>query len=224
MCLAARHTRSSATMFIAALLGFTLGWLGSIPVAGPISALVLTRGIQGRFRAGVFISLGAGLVEAAYAYLAFWGFSTFLSDYPIIEPISRATAALVLAALGITFIRGKATETKTEEAPRDSALGSFTLGATLCLLNPTLIATWGATVTTLYSTKIIDFSSSQAVPFALGSCLGIAGWFLTLLWLIHRYKDRFTTATLGRTIRSVGWLLLIAAAWFAVEFVQGVMA
>lgn len=211
-------------MLTAALFGFGLGWLGSIPVAGPISALVVTRGIQGRFRAGSFIALGAGLAEALYAFLAFWGFSTFLADYPIIEPISGAAAALILFVLGVSFARTKSMEAKTKELPRDSALGSFTLGAMLCLLNPTLIATWGATVTTLYSAKVVDFSSAQAAPFAVGVSLGIAGWFLTLLWLIRRYKDRFTTAALTRLVRGVGVLLIGLALFFAVRFVQYLMA
>ncbi len=211
-------------MFIAAHLGFTLGWLGSIPVAGPISALVITRGIQGRFRAGAYISLGAGLVEAGYAYLAFWGFSTFLSQYPLIDPIAKAAAAVILLALGISFTRTKSIAAKTEEAPRDSAFGHFALGATLCLLNPTLIATWGATVTTLYSTKLVDFSSAQALPFAVGTCIGIAGWFLTLLWLIRRFKDRFSTNSLGRVIRIVGVVLIVVALWFAYSFVQYMLA
>ena len=207
-------------MFTAALLGFALGWFGSIPVAGPISALVVTRGIQGRFRAGAFIALGAGLAEAMYAFLAFWGFSTFLSDYPLIEPISRAAAAVILFGLGISFVRTKTMEAKTEEKPRESAIGSFVLGTMLCLLNPTLIATWGATVTMLYSSKLVDFSSAQAAPFAAGACVGIAGWFLTLLWIIRRYKGRFTTAALTRVVRIVGVVLLLIATWFAINFVR----
>jgi threonine/homoserine/homoserine lactone efflux protein len=207
-------------MLIAALLGFVFGWLGSIPVAGPISALVVTRGIQGRQRAGVAIALGGGVGEAAYAFLAFWGFANFLSDYPIIVPVSRAAAALILTALGIAFLRGGKEEELSQLTPRESLFGSFTLGMGLCLLNPTLIATWTAVVTSLYSAEIIDFSSAQALPFALGTCAGIAGWFGTLLWLIARYKTRFKLATLARAVRWIGVALLVLAAWFGFRFVQ----
>ncbi|MEM9877406.1 MAG: LysE family transporter, partial [Myxococcota bacterium] len=75
-------------MLTAVVFGFVLGALGSIPVAGPISALVIARGIQGRFKAGAFIALGGGTVEAIYCFLAFWGFAQFLEEHPIIEPIS----------------------------------------------------------------------------------------------------------------------------------------
>ncbi len=207
-------------MLIAILLGFLFGWFGSVPVAGPIAALVVTRGMQGRFRAGAFIALGGGLVEAAYAFLAFLGFSTFLTDYPLVIPISRGVAAVVLLILGITFARPQAEQKKSDIPPRDSALGSFLLGAWICAVNPTLIATWAAVVTTIYSIELVDLQSSQALPFALGACVGIAGWFLTLLWIIRRYRERFSPKVLARVIRGIGFALLVVAAWFAWRFVQ----
>ena len=208
-------------MFVAALLGFVFGWLGSVPVAGPIAALVVTRGIAGRMRSGAFIALGGGIAEALYAFLAFWGFSTYLTRYPIIVPISRAGGAIVLLVLGITFLVKPTSEQSVDDyAPRDSAWGSFALGAWICLINPTLIATWSAVVTTLYSTEAIDFDSGQALPFAVGCALGIAGWFLTLLGLIRRYRERFSRATLAKVVRVIGALLLVLATWFAWRFVQ----
>jgi threonine/homoserine/homoserine lactone efflux protein len=206
-------------MLIAAIVGFLFGSIGSIPVAGPISALVVTRGIQGRFRAGVYIALGGGIAEAVYAFLAFWGFSTFLTKYPIVTPISRGVAAVILTALAVTLVRKRVVEPSTKFAPRDSALGSFALGASICLLNPTLIATWTAVVTTLYSSEAIQLTGAQALPFALGVCSGIAAWFLTLLWMIRRHKDRFSPASLSRFIRGVGFALFAVAAWFGWRFI-----
>ncbi len=207
-------------MLIAILLGFLSGWFGSVPVAGPIAALVVTRGMQGRFRAGVYIALGGGVVEAAYAFLAFLGFSTFLTQYPVIVPISRGVAAVVLLVLGIVFARPQPAPQESDIPPRDSALGNFALGAWICAINPTLIATWAVVVTTVHAFDFIDLTSSQALPFALGACLGIAGWFLTLLWLIRRYRERFSPKVLARVVRGIGVVLMVVALWFAWRFVQ----
>jgi threonine/homoserine/homoserine lactone efflux protein len=207
-------------MLIAALLGFLFGWFGSVPVAGPIAALVVTRGMQGRFRAGVYVALGGGMVEAGYAFLAFLGFSTLLTDYPLVVPISRGVAAVVLLVLGIIFARPQPEQQKSDIPPRESALGSFALGAWICAINPTLIATWAAVVTTVYSIDFIDLTSSQALPFALGACLGIAGWFLTLLWIIRRYRERFSPKVLAQVVRAIGVALIVIAFWFAWRFVQ----
>lgn len=210
-------------MLTAVLFGFVLGALGSIPVAGPISALVIARGIQGRFKAGAFIALGGGTVEAIYCFLAFWGFSQFLEDHPIIEPISRGVSALVLLVLGIVFIRKKHDDGPSEATSRrlrDSKRSSFFLGAWVCAINPTVIAGWSAVVTTVYSSGAVEFTSKQALPFAIGVAMGITSWFWGLLAVIRRNRERFSGSTLTRVLNAVGMLLVVLACWFAYRFVD----
>jgi threonine/homoserine/homoserine lactone efflux protein len=211
-------------MLITALIGFALGWVGSIPVAGPISALVLTRGLEGRFRAGVFIAVGGALAEGVYAFLAFYGFSTFLTTYPIIKPLSNAAGAIVLAVLGITFVRKKEEPPASKAPERDSDLGSFFLGASICAMNPALIATWAAVTTTLYASDAIQVTGAHAGPFALGCAAGIASWFATLLAIVRRFRGRFTAATLTKTVRVIGVALIGLGAWFAYRFVTYFLA
>lgn len=206
-------------MLTLALIGFVVGWVGSIPVAGPISALVLTRGIQGRFRAGVFIALGGGVVEALYAFVAFYGFSTFLTDYPIIKPISSAAGAIVLVVLGVIFLRKQSEEPESKYPLRESAVRNFLLGAWICAINPALIATWTAFTTTLYASDFVEVTSDHAIPFAIGCALGISGWFMVLLLLVRKYRARFSHETLAKVVRVIGGLLIALALWFAYRFV-----
>lgn len=44
--------------------GFCFGFLGSVPVAGPTSAMVLKLGIQGKYSAGLTIAFGGAISEA----------------------------------------------------------------------------------------------------------------------------------------------------------------
>ena len=46
---------------IASLAGFLMGFIGSMPVAGPTSLLVFHRGMFARYRDGWAIGLGGGL-------------------------------------------------------------------------------------------------------------------------------------------------------------------
>ena len=48
-------------MLTAALIGFCFGFFGSIPVAGPIAALVLKRGLTGRFRSAALVGAGGAI-------------------------------------------------------------------------------------------------------------------------------------------------------------------
>ena len=123
----------------------------------------------------------------------------------MLVPISRAVAVVVLTALGIVFLLRKPSAKKKAPDRRSSSFGSgLALGFTITALNPTLIATWSAAATTLFSTGLVAFKSSLALPFGLSACAGIVSWFGLLLWLVKRYRSRFSDETLNRVIKAMG--------------------
>lgn len=209
-------------MLLALLIGLAFGFVGSVPVAGPIAAVVVRRGLEGRFRSGAFVAIGAALPEAGYAYLAFWGFSTFLTQVTWIEPVSRGAAAVILTALAITFIRYRPRGDVEAREGSGDAIRSFWLGFTITALNPTLIATWTAATTTLYSVRAVALAPRDAIAFATGAAIGIVAWFMVLLALMKRFHGRFRQDTLGRVVRGFGWFLAALAVWFVWRFVQAV--
>jgi threonine/homoserine/homoserine lactone efflux protein len=210
---------------LAALLGFCFGFVGSMPVAGPIAVLVFGRGLEDRARNGLFLASGAAIAESIYAYLAFWGFSAFLARYPWIEPTSRVAAAVILTGLGIHFYRKQPSPEGV--VPPVQGVGnkrSFFLGFTITALNPTLIATWTAAVTTVYSLDIVRFDSSEALPFSLGAFTGIVSWFATLLYLLNRFRSRFSRGSLDRLVHAMGILLIVLGLGIATRFIYRLVA
>jgi threonine/homoserine/homoserine lactone efflux protein len=196
-------------MLAAALLGFCFGYIGSMPVAGPIAVLVFGRGLEDRARNGLFLASGAAIAESVYAYLAFWGFSAFLTRYPWIEPTSRVAAAVLLTGLGVHLYRRRPKpEGASVPQKNNGNKRSLFLGFTITALNPTLIATWTAAVTTVYSLDIVSFEASEALPFSFGAFSGIVGWFATLLYLMNRFKARFSRASIDRLVHVMGILLI----------------
>jgi threonine/homoserine/homoserine lactone efflux protein len=209
-------------MFAALLIGFIFGFVGSMPVAGPVSILVFGRGLQDRQHSAVYLAAGSALAESVYAYFAFWGFGALLASNPWLEPISRGAAAVILTALGLRFALKRNADTAEQTGQSASSGGhkrNFLLGITITALNPTLMATWGAAVTTLHSFDFVSFESSRALPFSIGVFLGITGWFALLLWILSRFKGRFRRSTLDRTVRAMGWVLTALGIFFAVRFV-----
>jgi len=202
-------------------LGMVLGFVGSMPVAGPIAILVLGRGLEGRASSGMYLAVGAAIAESAYAYLAFWGFSELLSAYPVVERATRGFAAVLLLALGTHFLRRPTTSTPERPPfPPDPEVGrkrSFVLGLTITALNPTLMVTWTAAVTFAHSLRVLSFEAGRALPFSLGTFAGICLWFALLLWLIGRYRGRFERSTLDRLLRVMGLGLLLLGLFFAVQ-------
>ena len=66
-------------MFLIPLtVGLLVGFIGSVPIAGPVAALVFKCGLDGRFRKGLQIGFGNGVAEGLYACLAFWGVGALL--------------------------------------------------------------------------------------------------------------------------------------------------
>lgn len=194
----------------ATLVGLLLGYIGSMPVAGPIALLVLGRGLENRPRNGLSIALGAAIAESVYAYLAFWGFGAVLARYRWIEKASRFGAAVVLVALGVHFYRRRRQISAPSSKPQSSGnKRNFLLGFAITLLNPTLIATWTFTVTTVYSLGLVRFDAANALPFSLGAFSGIVSWFATLLYLLRRFRSSFPRFSLQRLLHVVGIVLIV---------------
>jgi threonine/homoserine/homoserine lactone efflux protein len=210
---------------MALIIGFIFGFCGSVPVAGPISILVLSRGLENRFRHGLYIAAGGAVAEAAYACLAFLGFSSFLSKHAWLTPASRVFAAVVLIILGTYLVFRKQIVPPPQADPklpknRKGNKRSFLLGFSITAMNPTLIGTWTAAITTLFSMDILSFKSIEALPFSLGVLAGIVAWFSILLWLAAHYHKRFSVRALQRLVKGMGIFVLLLGIGFGVRAIQ----
>jgi len=215
-------------MLAASVLGFICGFIGSMPVAGPIAVLVFRRGIDGRFRSGAYLAFGAAIAESVYAYFAYWGFTELLSHHRWIEPVSRALAAVILIALGVRFIvspRRKNVDPAQElEKKGVGNKRSFFLGLTISAMNPALLATWpafialtSALITSLPGLRAVSFAPAHALSFAAGVLTGIVTWFLILLLLLARFRDRIADTTQDKFVRGMGVFLIVLGLYFGVQ-------
>lgn len=206
-------------MLEAALAGQLFGFVGSMPVAGPIAVLVLSRSLDGRRRDALAIALGGALTEAAYAFLAYCGFSAFLADVPWIVHASRAVGAALLLLIGVALLRRR--EEPRPDADRSRAGAGFALGFTVSALNPTFLVTWTTLVGVFSSICAIDSGAWAAAAFAGGVCVGIVAWFVVAVWLVGRFRDHVTATTLSRCHRGFGWLVVVLGAALGAAFVDG---
>ncbi|MFO0725958.1 MAG: LysE family transporter [Myxococcota bacterium] len=199
--------------------------MGSVPIAGPISALVFRSGITGRYGRGRAIAIGGAIGEGMYAFLAFWGVGAVLTGYPWVLPISKALAGVILIALGLMFVRRPSSSTKadTEEAPESADAPkrglkrSALLGFGVTALNPTLIATWTAVTATTLSSGLASYSIAAAGVFAASAATGIALWFIIFLALLQRFRDRIHRSTLNKLVQGIGVMIAAIGVWFLVS-------
>ncbi len=197
------------------LTGAVLGFLGSIPVAGPISVLVLALGAANRSRTAIAVAAGGAVAEAIYAFLAFWGLSFYLARYPALLEASRGTTALILMIIGAALMRQKGKPGERTEPARKRRTGSgFLLGFTISILNPTFLLTWVAASSVVFASRILHLHPAEAFPFSLGVCGGIIGWFALLLWLMAKYRDRFHPSVLNRVVFWMGAAVFLGGSVF----------
>lgn len=210
--------RAPVSVLVISLIALVLGFVGSMPLAGPVSVMVVSRGAVGHYAEAVKLAIGASIGEGVYAGLAFWGFASLLERFPAAMPISRALTGIVLIAVGIHFVRW--TPKEEGERKKESGRGAFLLGLTTSLVNPTLLVTWSAVATGIYSRQIVPMTSLLAVPFGIAAAAGIAGWNIVLVALLRRYRDRFPKSLVTWFIRGMGVLLILIGAWSGVSLAR----
>jgi threonine/homoserine/homoserine lactone efflux protein len=207
-------------MALAGLVGFVLGVLGAIPVAGPIAVLVITRGLHGQLRSAIAIATGSAVAEGCYAALSFWGLGALVAANAWIEPVSQGLGACVLAGLAFVLLRRSEPEPR-HESPRPAdarGYGGFALGFGIAAANPTLIVSWTAAVTVLQAMDLIEFTTPNAGAFAIGTALGIVTWSGVLVHLMWHLRTRLGTAALGSLRRAAGFLVLALCFVFVWRF------
>ncbi len=210
-------------MLLPLLIGFAFGYVGSMPVAGPISVLVLHLGLAHDSRHGVYVAVGGALAESFYALLAFWGLSTVLARYPVVLPVSRAVGAGLLLALGLVMLLGRTRPAAPRDAPARGNKRSLLLGFLVTAVNPTLIVTWTAAVAALHATGLLAMERAQALPFAAAAGVGIVAWFLTLLWLVNKWRSRVSPDAMRRFRRGMGGVLVALGGWMALRALLGAL-
>jgi threonine/homoserine/homoserine lactone efflux protein len=199
------------------LIAMAFGFFGSMPLAGPIAVMVVSRGARRHYAEALFIAFGAAIAEAAYAGVAFWSFTSLLARHPMVVPVSRAVTAVVLSALGVRFALWKQHDQKDKYERRR---GTWLVGFSLSAINPTLLVTWSAAVAFLYSKGLGVTHPIVAVPFGLCAGAGIAGWFAILIAVLRKFEGKLPVAVLNWTIRVLGVALVGLGVWSAVQFVE----
>jgi len=200
------------------LMALVFGFVGSMPLAGPIAVMSVSRASRGKYGEALRIGLGAAAAEGIYAGIAFWGYTTFLARHAIVVPISHGATALVLVAIGIRFAFWKPPDAKETDA--DNKAGSALLGFSVSAINPTLLLSWSAAVAFLYSRGLKEPSPAFALPFGACATAGVGAWFVTLAALLRRLQGKVPRKGLKWFVRLMGLVLVVLGVWSGVQLVR----
>ena len=201
---------------VAALCGFGMGFLGSVPLTGPIALLVFHRGLQERYLRGIAIGIGGTLGESIYCALAVAGVGALVERFPLASAGMKFVSAMILVAFGLYFLfMPPSTAQPSDETPDgapDTWPTDFAQGFAISAFNPILLLNWTAAVAILYSMTGIQLDVAAGTLFVVGATLGVGTWFTLLVVILRAFHDQLPEGAIAWVQRAMGAIVLVAAA------------
>ncbi|ATB30088.1 LysE family translocator [Melittangium boletus] len=207
-------------LLLTALIAFAFGFIGSMPLTGPVAVMVFSESLLKRYDVALRVGLGAALAESFYAAMAFWGFTHFFAEHPLVLPVSKALSAILLMVLGVYFARWSPEVEDVKPSGDGEGMKGFLVGFSVSAFNPTLLATWSAAVAFLYARQFVTFTPLGALPFGAAAGLGVGCWEASMVGLLRRFEHRFPRRAMTWVVRGMGVLLLAGAVLSGMDFVQ----
>lgn len=188
-------------------MGFLLGYLGTIPAAGPLAMLVVLSALAGQRRRSALLAAGGAVAEGLWAAGAASGLGWVLGASPRLEHGLRLGGSALAIVMGLLMALLPAP--REPGPPRERAASALLAGFLLVALNPSFLATWLASCAVLRAHPSVAsvVSPPQAPWLGLGAALGVLGWFLTLGALLERFRERLAAWQRGLG-RALGWALV----------------
>jgi threonine/homoserine/homoserine lactone efflux protein len=125
------------------IVGLLIGFIGSMPIAGPISILITSNALKGEVRYCNLVTLGASFADLIYVFAAVYGLTKFYSLYKPVIPYVLIIGAVFLLYLGYKIAKSKISLAAIED--KDATVkkrNGLLTGFLLNFLNPTLFLSW----------------------------------------------------------------------------------
>jgi threonine/homoserine/homoserine lactone efflux protein len=210
---AAGRYYESRMLLLGLALGVALGFVGSIPAAGPLLMLVIASGLRAQRGRALALAAGGALAESGWVLLAFWGLGRTFDRYQMAMPWFGLASGCLLIGLGVALFASRRKPQRGAVAP---ALG-FATGFGLVAFNPAFAVTWSAVAAALLSTRWLAPLRSNAVGIAVGSFVGILLWFGMIAKLAENSRGRFRPESLDRAVRGLGAAVALIGVWLVVR-------
>ena len=220
--------------FVAALTGFVIGALLSMPV-GPVNLTIINGAAQRGFKYAMLIGLGAATMDVIYCTIAFTSFSSFFY-IRIVKASMEVFTFVFMLFLGWKFLSAKTVTAPTHLGAAASRIeqrideklhphSAYMIGFTRVLGNMGVLLFWIVAAAYFMSHEAY-FTSHEWVEdtiaakgaFINGVAFGAISWFCALSYYVSRcgYR-RFSEQTLVRMQRVSGFCLLAIGSYDGVH-------
>jgi threonine/homoserine/homoserine lactone efflux protein len=201
---------------LGAFFGFVSGFLGSMPVTGPIALVVFRSSMRGHFSLALRVVAGAAVAEVIYCALATFGYVQIIAAYPFLAKYIRYVGASFLVVLGAIFMFQKIHLFEEPVPVSERRSAGWLSGFLIAILNPTLFLTWGSASSTIFSWfDSIGFWDMVLFPLCAG--LGIVTWFSILLEIFKKYREQIGEKIGSYAIRCAAVVMLVSGTYLLTQ-------
>jgi len=128
------------------LVGTISGIIYSMPIAGPISIIVVSKAFQGKVRFCLRTGLGAAITEGIVVFIVVYGIAALLDYYQPIIPYFLFAGAAFVIIIGLRIMKQKidlkSLESNNIITDKYKNRGGMRTGIVLNLSNPSLLINW----------------------------------------------------------------------------------
>ena len=128
------------------IVGFIAGVIYSIPIAGPVSIIIVSKALEGKLRFCQRTAIGAAIVEFLYVFIVVYGITALYSYYQPFVPYLLLIGAIFVVLVSIKITRKQidlesfnSTEIITDKIENR---GGMRTGIFINLSNPSLFIGW----------------------------------------------------------------------------------
>lgn len=205
------------------VIGYFFGLVGSMPLTGPIAVMVLRQALLGQYRKARLIAAGAALAEGIYCALAMFGFDVLARQYPVTVDYIRTGSGVLLILLGVFFLRSSKIDlSQNSDLPQATGFKRYLmLGFSIAIMNPVLMVSWAAAIAMFYSLTGIRFSLVDSILFPVAVPFGITTWFLILMYLLKRHKEKMGARLSAVLVKGMSLVLMAAGVYILIDRFTG---
>lgn len=201
-------------IFKAILIGFSTGFLASIPL-GPSGLESVSRSISKGFREGFKVSLGAVSADIAYIIIINLGLLTILTKNSTFHSLFWIISGFVLILSTKVSLKSLGSSSKLEKSIYRHASNSFITGFLITFLNPTTPSLWIALSGTVFN--VWRHHGRIFFIFSISSMIiGSITWFCLLNILVSRGFKKLSPNYTNNTTKILDYFLLILGIIFVI--------
>ncbi len=192
--------------------GMSIGVALAAPI-GPINVEIIRRGIQGGYRRGWLVGIGAMSADTVYAALIVSGL-TPVADRPALRVPLFLAGSIMLTWVGYNSVRTALEGHTLEQGEVPGGRDSFVTGLLMALFNPMGIVYWLSVGAALVADAVDRAGTAGAPTLVGGVFFGIFLWVTFLSWLAQVAR-RFVTGRGMLWVTGIGGVIVIGfGIWF----------